>query len=360
MRILAITRGAPPLEDVITVGSAIRAYNYLSFLKKSGAECYFVSGAQELKGIGGDKEGIQMVPFASDYEIPYIISTLQPDFIIVCVSELIQFLPDDLKTVVILDLFAHRFTESLFENVDLTVDIFQRLDALRKADYFVVSSSRQKDFICSLLILAGLTDTLNRVVVVPQIIHHRSLERKIPGEPVFVSGGFNWPWADDRAYINLLSNILEKSGRGEVRIYGGKFVLESRSEDREYGYRESSRIRFMGLLPYTKLLSDYSGATAGILCFEKNIERYFSYNFRATDYLFSGLPVIVNDYMHISELIRKYDAGWVVKGIPDFEETVERIISDNELEDAGRLVVGQTLVILEGTRRHAVAPGAVS
>jgi spore germination protein len=34
-----------------------------------------------------------------------------------------------------------------------------------------------------------------------------------------------------------------------------------------------------------------------------------------------------------------------------------RIISDNELENPGRLVVGQTLVILEGTRRHVVAPG---
>lgn len=35
----------------------------------------------------------------------------------------------------------------------------------------------------------------------------------------------------------------------------------------------------------------------------------------------------------------------------------QKIIADNELENPGRLVVGQTLVILEGTRRHVVAPG---
>ncbi len=35
----------------------------------------------------------------------------------------------------------------------------------------------------------------------------------------------------------------------------------------------------------------------------------------------------------------------------------QKIISDNELTNPGQLVVGQTLVILEGTRRHVVAPG---
>ncbi|MGE4283543.1 MAG: glycosyl hydrolase family 18 protein [Clostridia bacterium] len=35
----------------------------------------------------------------------------------------------------------------------------------------------------------------------------------------------------------------------------------------------------------------------------------------------------------------------------------DKIIADNELADPGQLVVGQTLVILEGTRQHRVAPG---
>jgi spore germination protein len=35
----------------------------------------------------------------------------------------------------------------------------------------------------------------------------------------------------------------------------------------------------------------------------------------------------------------------------------QKIISDNELENPNRLVIGQTLVILEGIRRHVVAPG---
>ncbi len=218
MRILAITRGAPPFEDVITVGSAIRAFNYLNYLKKSGAECFFLSGADEMRNIKDESSGIKMISFALDDEIPEIIELIQPDFILVCVSELMQFVPENTKSIVILDLFAHRFTESLFENVDITVDTFLRLETLRKADYFVVSSSRQKDFISSILILSGLKDILDRVVVIPQVILYSPLERKIPDEPVFVSGGFNWPWADDREYINLLCDILEKNGKGEIHI----------------------------------------------------------------------------------------------------------------------------------------------
>lgn len=40
-----------------------------------------------------------------------------------------------------------------------------------------------------------------------------------------------------------------------------------------------------------------------------------------------------------------------------YRVSAQKIISDNELENPDRLVVGQTLVILEGTRRHVVAPG---
>ena len=37
--------------------------------------------------------------------------------------------------------------------------------------------------------------------------------------------------------------------------------------------------------------------------------------------------------------------------------TPQKVISDNELENPNQLVIGQTLVILEGTRRHTVSPG---
>lgn len=37
--------------------------------------------------------------------------------------------------------------------------------------------------------------------------------------------------------------------------------------------------------------------------------------------------------------------------------TPQKVISDNELENPNQLVVGQTLVIMEGTRRHTVSPG---
>jgi len=331
LRVLTITRGAPPLDEVISVGSAIRAYNYLSFLKRSGADCYFLSGSNEISGIKSEIEGIKILSFSSDLEIPKIIEALQPDLIIVCVSELMQYIPEKIDACVILDLFAHRFTESLFENVDLSTDMFLRLDMLRKADYFIVNSSRQRDFVYSILILAGLEDIINRVLIIPHIVLNRPLERKIPDEPVFVAGGFRWPWADDRSYINLLSQILEKNNRGKIRIYGGRFALESRIRDTDYGYNSSPRIEQMGLLPYVALLSEYSKASAGILCFEENIERYFSFSFRSVDYLFSGLPVVINDFIQLSELIKKYDAGWVVKNPAQFNEVIERIISDNEL-----------------------------
>ncbi len=331
MRILAITRGAPPIDNVITVGSAIRAYSLLQILKRSGAECFFLSGGAELQNIESDINGIQILPFNTDIEIPRIIGSLKPDFIIVNVSELLQFIPEKSDASVILDLFAHRFVESLFENVDFTTDLFLRIDMLRRADYFIVNSQRQRDFVYSFLVMAGIRDAISRVLVIPQIVLYKPLEKKIPQEPIFIAGGFNWPWSDDTAYINQLADILMRHNTGEIRIYGGDFALKSRIENISKGYKDSPRIKYMGVLPYERLLNSYSEGSVALLCFEKNIERHFSYNFRAVDYLASGLPVIVNDYLTISELVKKYDAGWVVKNEQDFVDTIERILSDNEI-----------------------------
>lgn len=330
MRVLAITRGAPPIENYLTVGSAIRAYSILKYFRRAGAECYFLSNSSDLQGIES-ADGIHVVRFDLDRELPFIIKNLKPDFIFVSVSELMQFIPEERESIIFLDLFAHRFTESLYENVDISVDLFLRLDSLTKADYFITLSSRQRDFVSSLLILVGLRDVLDRVLIVPPLPLERPLERKIPDEFILVAGGYSWPWIDDRGYINEALDLFEEKGRGEVRIYGGRFVIESRVDEFEYSYRDSRRLKREGVLPYRQLIEGYSKASAGLLCFEKNIERYFSYNFRAADYLFSGLPVIVNDYLQISELIKKYDAGWVIKGLPDFRETLERILSDNEI-----------------------------
>jgi spore germination protein len=40
-----------------------------------------------------------------------------------------------------------------------------------------------------------------------------------------------------------------------------------------------------------------------------------------------------------------------------YKVSAQKIISDNELANPGQLVVGQTIVVLEGTRTHRVAPG---
>ncbi len=47
----------------------------------------------------------------------------------------------------------------------------------------------------------------------------------------------------------------------------------------------------------------------------------------------------------VYSIARQYGVSW------------QKIVSDNELENPGQLVVGQTLVILEGSRQHVVQPG---
>jgi hypothetical protein len=61
------------------------------------------------------------------------------------------------------------FLEAFYERVDITTDLFLRLDILRRADYFIALNSRQRDFVYSLLMLSGIQDCISRVLTVPHI-----------------------------------------------------------------------------------------------------------------------------------------------------------------------------------------------
>ncbi len=54
---------------------------------------------------------------------------------------------------------------------------------------------------------------------------------------------------------------------------------------------------------------------------------------------------VVKSGESVYSIARQYGVSW------------QKIVSDNELENPGQLVVGQTLVILEGSRQHVVQPG---
>jgi glycosyltransferase involved in cell wall biosynthesis len=64
----------------------------------------------------------------------------------------------------------------------------------------------------------------------------------------------------------------------------------------------------------------------GVELADQNIEREYSQSFRAMEFLRSGLPLICNDYLQLADLVRRYDAGWIIQSPQDLYSLIPHIL----------------------------------
>jgi hypothetical protein len=64
----------------------------------------------------------------------------------------------------------------------------------------------------------------------------------------------------------------------------------------------------------------------------RNPERELAFTTRTVEFMWAGLPVIYNDYAELSDLIGRYQAGWLVApgNSSQLEEVVKGIAADPE------------------------------
>jgi glycosyltransferase involved in cell wall biosynthesis len=195
---------------------------------------------------------------------------------------------------------------------------------LARADFFTCPGERQRNYFYGWLALAGFDLRQIPIAVVPFSLSPELPNHEYPDELQFVYGGVFLPWQNPGVGLRILLEELEAAGQGRLHFFGGKhpclFMPEKTFEGVQALLQSSRRATVLAAVPRTELLERYCRASAAWDLMPHNCERGMAITSRTIEYLWTGLPVVYNNYAELAESIRDYDAGWLVD--PDDEGAI--------------------------------------
>jgi glycosyltransferase involved in cell wall biosynthesis len=354
MQILLITQEPPLAPETVATGNAIRTAQLEGSLCRAG---------HIISQVWLDKQShTHQDAFHTRDELQAIITSRQPDVLLVAYWELLELLPFELTQPVIVDFVASRPLEVLFENPQYVGTELQRLQSnLSKCDLLLTGNEKQRDLLRFTLLQAGFDLRESEpVLVLP-------LAAEIAGRPesnpqvegwTLVSGGVHWPWRKPEEYWQAIKGMQQDAEPMAPRLvlFGGKYRWAQMRADtaREGdpnalqhggpGHAATSDYQTHALAPYThfsRFLLEHTHI--GLEVAQENIERDYSQSFRSLEFLRHGLPLICNDYLPIAGLVKQYKAGWTVKDPQDMVRVLRKIMQQPDewkkrSENALRLV----------------------
>ncbi|EIJ44031.1 glycosyltransferase [Beggiatoa alba B18LD] len=337
-KIFLITHGMFPVTGESVTGNGIRAWGLAMGLKHQGFEVIYATQANTVRTIP-EQSLVTLAPYQDYQHLQALIAQHQPAVLIVGYWEIMRQLPENFPIPIVLDLLAPRLLEAEFqEQHNVELELIDYIYTLSRADHFLCCTKRQKGFHISWLLMSGISCKSNPLDLIPISANPQLPQRPTPApdhQPAFVYGGVIWPWRDPSAWMLVIMRTLDTHARGKLHLVVGKYPLAG-GEAISLKLPEEDRYQHIlhksDLMPYNEMEQFYLQADIGIELGTKNCERELSFSFRVIDYLRCGLPVICNDFLEVADLIREYDAGWVIPSDDDqaLASVVSRIITGQE------------------------------
>jgi glycosyltransferase involved in cell wall biosynthesis len=318
-RVLIVSGDILPLPGFPTTGAGLRAWGLGKGLETYGQEVIFSMPALYL-----DK--VQQAPKEiTDYawrvgKVKQVIQKARPDMVVFCHWPAVQ-IEKKLDIPTVLDFHGPHLLEREIQGYNnRAANVQAKIDAIRKADFFTCAGEKQRLYFLSWLIAAGISVSEQSIASIPI-----SLSPDLPvhapsnGQPVFVYGGVFLPWQNPAAGLRTLVRSMEAREYGQLKFFGGRHPVYAEQignlelfEALEQELMRSPRVQCMGFVPHDELVGEYLRAHVALDVMARNPERELAFTTRTVEYLWCGLPVIYHDYAELSDLIREYQAGWVV------------------------------------------------
>lgn len=342
-RVVVLSPDILPYKGLPTVGSGLRAWALAEALRARGHDV-LLSMPREATVGREDILPAEVLDRAWDRaNLAQVILREAPDAVVVCGWPVLDALPtEELGVPVILDQAGPHFLERRYQRYGTDAENTQsKLRALRKADYFTSSGRRQHAYFEKWLDKAGWTreEIEERSASIPYSLSPELPERTPGEEFTFVYGGVFLPWQDPTIALETLVSELGRRDGAKLHLFGAHHPYSAIPEGRVSALFErletSSHVVRHGFIPYEELLGFYTRAHVAIDLMAANPERELAFTTRTVVYLWSGLPVIYNDYSELSEYIARYDAGWTVD--PSDPDAIRGVLAEI-FADPDRLV----------------------
>ncbi len=350
MKFLVFATDLLPTAGLPTSGTALRTYGFVEGLRSHGHEVEVAVPRAALEGLRGrgrraplgpeaEAELARLEENAFDYRNQrQILDRVRPD-VVLCGHWPAATFDRRLAQPLVIDLAGPHLLERHYQGEpDRAAAVLGKLHAVSLADHVIVSGEKQRLYFLSFMLRADLPHADERTITVHMPLRPNPPERPAAEpsseNPRFVFGGVFLPWQDPSAALDQLALELASRRRGSLTLIGGVHAHYDLPKGvYEELFARLARfpfVRTLPLLPYQPFIDELGRADVALDLMRWNLERELAMTIRSTTYLWSGLPVIYNDFADLGLLIRSYDAGWTVPpSEPEaLRQVVEQVFAD--------------------------------
>lgn len=355
MKILVFCSDLLPLPGLPTSGGGLRCWQLIRALEDAGHQ---VVRSMPLFTFHG-KRHLDSVP--AEYAVDAwtienqdeLVRRHQPDAILFTSTWIVDHLHQPYDGFRIYDLDGPQLLEMHYKgDLQPSVSIEAKVERLSRADFVFFAGQRQRYYFWPILLLAGFSaELLDASPVIPIALTeppptHVHLERP----EIIVAGGF-YPWQDPRPGLSSLDKFLKHQPEDKLRVrvigtsHGVTGTDDEQFREIQQQLSRHPHVEFLDFVPHEQLTEICRHASFAFELHACNPERLLAVTTRTVDALWTGLPVLYNNYGELSGWIEQYQAGWTVDPTDAgaIESMLDRIMADPEdlrrrSENAQRLV----------------------
>jgi hypothetical protein len=327
MTILIVTTEPLPYPGLVTTGAGLRAWGLAQGLRTQGFDVIAAMPSSVVPANAAQDAEIRRNCFERN-RLTEFIQEKNPDVLVVQHWGLMREI-ETVECPLVIDLAGpHLLERAYWGSESFESDVYEKLAALRRADFVICSGEFQRHYFLTFLALAGFLLEPNVLPVIPL-----SLSPELPaparGEAdSFVYGGMFLPWQDPGNALRWLLEVFDETQRGNLAFFGGMHpegdVSGGTFQQLLEQLEQHPRATVKRLVPYDQLLVNYQRAGVALDLMARNAERELAFTTRTIEYLWCGLPVIYNNYSELSGSISRYEAGWIVS--PEDESGFKNIV----------------------------------
>ena len=255
------------------------------------------------------------------------------------------------SAIIVADIYDPMHLEQLEQAKDLgpegrqnalTVTTHALNEQLRRADFLLCASDKQRDFWLGQLAGQGRISPAvydedanldNLIAVVPfgiddapPVQRRHAIKGTVPGigpdDKVIIWGGGIYNWFDPLTLIRAVARL--KDDHPEIRLFflglkhpnpgvpDMQVAWDTRELSRELGLTDRHVFFNEGWVPYDQRSDYLLDADLGVSTHFQHVETAFSFRTRILDYLWASLPIVATDGDTFGALIRSHGLGRVV------------------------------------------------
>ena len=333
-KILVLTTEPLPFPGMETTGAGLRAWGLSEGLRSSGFDVFPTMPFQTLLQKNEYLKN-KLTPFCFDrLNLNAFVKAQKTDIVILQHWGLFKDL-GEIDCPLVIDLAGpHLLERQYWGSKDSEGDLLEKLSALRAADFLICSGKFQRLYFLPFLSLAAWKIDDSSLPVIPfSISPSPSSENKDIEKNLFVYAGRFLPWQNPEKPIRWLLETFNERNKGHLVLFGGFHPFGDVSEGKFLPFinelNKHPRVSFKGTVPFWELLNEISKASVALDLLPRNPERQLAFTSRTMVFLWAGVPVIYNDYSELSQIIERYNTGWIIN--PEDEGRFKNLI--NQLLD---------------------------